>query len=334
MSRAPDEPPTKDLATSLASGATHSAFICLRSLNAITPSLGIQQTNDQTQKSHIAYTHALEALLSHTLPLTRLPNALCVYGNDHLHQQTKKLVAQIRATIDLLPTLLPGDHAPDHARVKERLTEAIAAIPDRTNFFDDISTALAQAVSSDVDEVIELWNRMVPHSYAVSDASHVADAIHRMTRDTAGLEETAEQYDRDILHTQRTALPLYQSAMRAALDAAEADNNERTAYSSADQARVRASEARSNAVSAKLKLLRAEVSSMIYSEESVQALSAITSEVAERTAAIQAELDVEHGRLREYQGLGAHFEAIVDEYIRLKASLDQKLWSKRELEIG
>lgn len=124
---------------------------------------------------------------------------------------------------------------------------------------------------------------------------------------------------------------VYAAAMRVAVDATEHDLEERVTRPSAHDSHVDMLAARAHATVAKLRLQRAEVAAMVYTEEAVRALGRVAREVARRREEVASRLKVGERRLDEYRRCGAEFEGVVEEYRGLRAILEEKLWSRDQL---
>lgn len=119
--------------------------------------------------------------------------------------------------------------------------------------------------------------------------------------------------------------------MRATIGATERDLEERVTQPSADDSHVDMLAARAHATTAKLRLQRAEIAAMVYTEEAVRALGRVAREVARRRDDVAHRLQVGERQLGEYRKLGAEFEGVVEEYHGLKAVLEEKMWARDQL---
>lgn len=302
--------PLTPLTIALSTGSTYTALLHLQALNSLTP-IHLPSSYSALTVAKAAQTTALRDVHCAILPTVRLPTAVHALA-PQLHILLAQYVADLRARLQHPALLSPVSsvNLPFHA-------------------LDDASVALAQAVSADVADLSEIWNSAVPSALSSSP-----DDLPRLfTRATALTDQRRYEaicLEARIVETRRVAVALLHRATRAAVDAVDEDCRER-GDNSADEIRVEALAARSLAITAKLRLLGAEIASLLYSPDSVRALHIIAKEVTDRTSQITRRLEVVKGRLHMYRALGYEFEHLVVEYGAAEKVYEQKLWSKAEL---
>lgn len=172
---------------------------------------------------------------------------------------------------------------------------------------------------------------MAPQRFAVEDAAALPEAIRKVREERDVQRAETRDLDVAIADTRRVAVEMYRCAMRAALDAMETDLEERDRPANADLARVDVLVARGKATTAKLRLQRAEIAAMVYTEDAVTALKKVAAEVERRLAKVERKIEEGERKLREYREGGERMLSVVEEYVRAKEKLDEKIWSRDAL---
>lgn len=253
------------------------------------------------------------SLLQTALPLLKLPSAASQHGDRSLHRPIRALIARLLAQLRL----------PPHLRGEP------PSLP--SHLLDDASTALAQAAASDAEDLADAWNRLVPEQFAAEGAQLLMDRIGQVREEREHLQKEIRDLDVAIADTRETAVDMYAAAMRGALEATEEDLAERDGEGSMDAARVHMLVARGRATTAKLRLQRAEIAAMVYTDEAVVALKKVAAEVKKRSEDVERRIDDGEKKLARYRALGPEFEEVVAEYLKARQVLEEKVWSRDEL---
>lgn len=276
------------------------------------PSTDSNEKLEEAQKTHETILHQL---------LTYALSASFLSRDVSEGSALAQVLATLRANLGLLPAIGERARPLDHMLATNCDAEEL----------ETASEALAQRAACTGDELVEAWNAMAPSEHAVSSVADMTPAIHALRVRAERTREQTATVDVAISDAQRTCLALLHAATRDAIHATDIDTAERARSDAADVCRVSMLQNRGQATIAKMRLVRAEVTAMTYTDETIPALAAISAAVRQRLQTVQHELQEKSARLEEYRALGPEFEHTVAEYVRVKDKLDQVLWSKREL---
>lgn len=184
-----------------------------------------------------------------------------------------------------------------------------------------------------LDELCSMWNDCVPDELRCRSKSDLPHAVQKAKDDTLLFEQFASQGRAAMHHSRNCALDMLVDALSASLKTLEIDCAERGSPNAATDAAAAKVIARANAIEGKLYMLRAQLASEMYTEQSVRNLKMHAGMLHAKIAKLTKERDDLKRNLRRYQQLceNENFGDIVAEYTSLKARLEEKRWSLREL---
>lgn len=305
-------PPHPSFATTLSEGALHTALQHLVHHDILDAHLTPRPASSHLLSSHHALFSARLSLYRLLAPLLLLPSAS---SHSRALRPLRDLLAHLLAAVRLPPGLraaITPQHIPPALR-------------------EDASAAVAQAAALRGAALVDAWNGVATDKFAVEEVGGVASAVRAVKEDTRVREAETRRLDVAIADARRVAVDLYVRAVGEAVASVECDVEERDREGSADAARVDWLVARGRATTAKLRLQRAEIAALVYTEETVRALKKVRREVEERLGKVEATIEEGERKLREYRAGGERMSKVVEEYIRAKGRLEEVVWSRDEL---
>lgn len=298
------------------------AIAHLRTISILTPT-NLPYSHDTVSTSlYNARSNALFSLHRHVHPLLSLSSAVLTHGPAQLLTSFTSILQAIQANASL-PSRLPAPPLPSY------IHSYLNPLPNSA--FDDVSARIAQVVSTDADELTELWNRLLPHNNS-SNSHNLPGIIAYVRTETKTIQASAIALDTQIAIVRSSALTTLHNSLRNVLSALETDSAERSESPSAENIYIRLMCARGRAVAAKLKLIRAEIAASMYTPECANALRVIAREVRSKTVSIESQLMHKRLRLQQCNALGAEYLQVARDLTKARSILEHKLWARRELE--
>lgn len=313
-----DARPSSRLSSAISVGSLFQTLSALQSLEILDVAHTPRTSTTKEEQSVTAYEAALRRVLSYTIPVALLSQALSKGS------ALCGVVATLRANLGLLPSLRAPPRPLDHL---------LAVLCDGDDL-DAASTALAQRAHHDTEELALAWNAVAPTHAAATAPELLPRVMHAVRAEARCARQETVGLDAAVTLTRRTAVAMLHAAMREAVSATEQDTGERARDDAYDAGVIRLMDERGAAIAAKMRLVRSEVAARTYSEGAVGALKEISTAVTRRTLRVQHDLETKTARLAQYHALGKEFELVVEEFVRVRAKLEHLAWSKRELGIG
>ena len=319
--------PSESLSAALSQSDTYASLVHLFRLRAINHALIPLKHSQEVQKLESNYAESLRSAINYLLPITLLPQAL---SHTSMKEDVEDLVLSLMANLKL-PSLLSTPYPT--SLLRSRITESIKFLRGEDGFFEEASANLAQTAAAYSDELADAHNRLLPDSEAIDSPADLASSIKRLRSRIDENEATCMHMDDQILYTRHRAVSCLQSAYRLSLQAVERDTLERATQPSSDEKLLRMLQAKTKALSMKLRLMQAELNVLVYTPDVCESLGILSERLAKRKQDAEKTLEVERGRLELYQSLGSEFEELVVDFRRVRRELENKKWSQEKLNI-
>lgn len=215
--------------------------------------------------------------------------------------------------------------------------------------------ALFEMLDAELAQLTAVWNASVPVEYFVSTSGNDGNNDTDINTDTKNINTLSSEILRarnslidlshDLCAIRAEAEFIFRIVQRirtetcmVALDALESDCSERSRARSSGNAAASAVIARGNAISAKLRLLRAQVAAELYDTAAVSALRVCAQALETRITTLEPESVRVKRTLARYRAVEAEhpeeFAKTVREYRGLMRALDEKKWSLKELGVS
>lgn len=212
--------------------------------------------------------------------------------------------------------------------------------------WDVANMHVAQTLAWHTGQLVELWNNVnasTGESGIADDGESVAKGIERIKNAIAEKRSSIAAINLLAQGTRWKVVKVIEDTLRRCLRITEENTRERAGTSgdggrqdvgrgSSIDSHVQLQIARGRAIGAKMELIRAEMASLTYTPDSVQALHLLSSTISRRMEQVRTQVESRSYLLAQYENLDmAQFTAIATRYSQLKTRLDQSLWNLREL---
>lgn len=296
----PQTPPSP-LSRSLSLGHPHTALSYLITSKILSPTFTPSTSQSALEASLNKLKSSHLTLLQTSLPILLLPS-----------QSHPFTLYPLLSHIHLIPA-----------------SDPIPSLPKSQ--LEDLSTVLAQDLSTLLSDFIDTWNSLFPSLYSISTPLQISPTISRLYLHLRSLQSETLSLNLQLTSTRALVTSMYQASLSTAISTTQLHLAQRTNPKSADFSQLRMLDAKRRATAAKLRLQRAEIAANVYSHDAVRALKKVATRVSQRRDEVNYQITKGERLLRQYRAQGLEFEAVVDAIVSARRRLEGKVWERDQL---